>query len=769
MNRRTLFLISVFSLAALATRSVAQDFPSPWEGEISGNNVNVRSGEGTRYYATGKLNAGDRVLVLGESNGWYKILPPEGSFSYIDKAAVERHTNDIGSVSREKAYVRAGSHVSRRKSRTQVILGKGDPVVILGEADGFYKIEPPKRASLFVAKQFVNPVAEGKDAGLVKRYSAADWKKAGDSTSDSEASQTPDLPDTPESGAGAVATINPVQPTNPARIEPRIAASSTDTQAPVPPVRNDVRQPPTIHANRPIESNTGTTGSTLVLSANNGTTATTTDAPTYDSSHRDDVDSSSTHVVNEFTQPRPPNDRYRNQYSDSQQSELTPADRRPPADIPDWARDNDSNRQSESRVAVRSTTSERRDVSDDRPVETRGDDSNWQAAYRSENTNRSTMGTMVEITPGTSNAPVASNRRTSPATVQADPPTTYGATPSSGTNIVTYTRPDTLTLNATSPASNTPVAANTPTTIVDSSNSFPAEDPAPYHETYASSSTTEYSTSDTTAYVQPTTQSEFQYPAPSSPPPQIPIDPNSGPYAAKLVQIETDLHAIMDLPVERRPYPQLIERYNEIAVQSSERVPSEYATIRIEQVKGLERVRRLAVRYASDRQGLQHFSRRMDEERTEIRNAQTRVTGGGVGGAFEYEGTLMRSYAFAPEKRRYRLVDPGTQSTIIYVDIPVDVAANPDTLTGKRVGIQIRSRQYSDAAQIPIVEAADVIDLSTPNTKYRSIPAPQVRNSGDFSNPANTQVHNPNPLMNEPIARERSVSGTMDEVERTES
>ncbi len=768
MNRRTLFLISVFSLAALATRSVAQDFPSPWEGEISGNDVNVRSGEGTRYYATGKLDAGDRVLVLGESNGWYKILPPDGSFSYIDKAAVERHTNDIGSVSREKAYVRAGSHVSRRKSRTQVILGKGDPVVILGEADGFYKIEPPKRASLFVAKQFVNPVADGKDAGLVKRYSAADWKKAGDSASDSEAAQTPDLPDTPESDAGAVATINPAQPTNPTQFEPRIAAPTTDARPIETPVRNDVRQSPTIQANRPIETNTGATDSTLVLTANNGTNATTTDAPTYDSSHRDDVDSNSTLVVNEFTQPRPANDRYRIEYSDSQQSDLTPADRRPPADIPDWARDNDSNRNTASRVAVQSTTSERRDTTDDRPDETRGDDLNRQAAYRSENASRSTIGTMVEITPGAGHAPVASNWR-APETVRANPPATIGTTQSNGTNIVAYARPDTLTLNASSTTSNTPVAANTPTTIVDSSNSFPAEDSSRYRETYASSSTTEYSINDTTAYVQPTTQTDFQYPAPSSPPPQIPIDPNSGPYAAKLVQIETDLHAIMDLPVERRPYPQLIERYNEIAVQSSERVPSEYATIRIEQVKGLERVRRLAVRYASDRQGLQHFSRRMDEERSEIRNAQTRVTGGGVGGAFEYEGTLMRSYAFAPEKRRYRLVDPGTQSTIIYVDIPVDVAANPDTLTGKSVGIRIRSRQYSDAAQIPIVEAADVVDLSTPNTKYRSIPAPQVRNSGDFSNPANTHVHNPNPLMNEPIARERSGSGTMDEVERTES
>ncbi|HRW55483.1 MAG TPA: hypothetical protein P5081_21630, partial [Phycisphaerae bacterium] len=418
------------------------------------------------------------------------------------------------------------------------------------------------------------------------------------------------------------------------------------------------------------------------------------------------------------------------------------------------------------------------------------------------------MGVMVEVSPG------ASTNRPAPATNWNQPTTTgsaqYAAAPAqtnttTGAGIVNYNRPDpnTLTLNATNasapasttttprPVANTPIASNqpiaastthAPRTIVDPRNSHPA---APMDSGYTtttqspgvttsdtyyinSESTTTYASNTPVQGTQPAGQGDFTYPTPSTPPPEVPIDPASGPYAAKLVSLEGDLHAIMELPVQQRPYEQLIARYEEISIQSGERVPAEYAAIRIDQLKALERVRRLAVRYASDHDGLEHFSRRMEEERAEIRSAQQTTTTI-EGGAFEYEGLLMRSYAFSPEKRRYRLVDPGTQSTIIYVDIPVAVYGNPDALNGKRVGIRVNRREYSDAAQIPIVEAASIVDLTAPPTKYQTIPGPQARKNGDFSNPANTGRDNPNPLMNAPMAREHSEPAPMGEMKRIES
>ncbi|MCA9254709.1 MAG: hypothetical protein KDA33_03685, partial [Phycisphaerales bacterium] len=496
--------------------------------------------------------------------------------------------------------------------------------------------------------------------------------------------------------------------------------------------------------------------------------------------------------------------------------ELAPADRRPPAQLPDWARDGGATRTKSSTTEVRQYNT----TTGGAPIEPAANPDRG-STYAARTTGATTaqpgattMGVMVEVSSG------AATNRPAPATNWNPPATTgtthYAAAPTTtntttGAGIVEYNRPDptTLTLNATNSsvpssttttprpvantpiASNQPIAANTthaPRTIVDPRNSHPAAPMGSGYTTDSGYTTTTQSpgvtTSDTyyinsestTAYASntpvqnaPTTgQGDFAYPTPSTPPPEVPIDPATGPYAAKLVTLEGDLHAIMDLPVQQRPYEQLIARYEEISIQSGERVPAEYAAIRIDQLKALERVRRLAVRYASDHDGLEHFSRRMEEERAEIRSAQQTTTTI-QGGAFEYEGLLMRSYAFSPEKRRYRLVDPGTQSTIIYVDIPVAVYGNPDALNGKRVGIRVNRREYSDAAQIPIVEAASIVDLTAPPTKYQTIPGPQARKNADFSNPANTGRDNPNPLMNAPMAREHSESAPMGEMTRIES
>lgn len=819
MTRRIYSILSALCFAMASATSFAQTSVFPWEGEVSGNNVNVRSGEGTRYYATCKLAAGDRVLVLGESNGWYKILPPPTSFSYIDKNAVERHTNDIGSVSRDKAYVRAGSHISRRKSRTQVILGMGDPVVILGEVDGFYKIEPPKRAVLFVAREFVTPVAADRETGLVSRYSAADWTKAGSADAVADAAMTPDLPDDAEpTQVNSIATppeaaprttdsntkvINSTEHGQPAMRTPEHAATTPATTT------------PPIHANRPIETpaiRQEPRNSTLVLTPTN--TSTTPPRSTSNSFADSDRSSNSqpTRVIynNEPTEyDSTTNESYG---TPQERPELVPADRRPPAQLPEWARDADGNATTSSRVTSReySTTSSRTPSGDSAPS-TGGTNATYTSPTRVATTQQpggSRMGTMVEITSGAANRPAATTwNEPAPTATNSDTPPSSSTT---GTGIVAYDRPshsDTLTLNASnandlanSPsartavsapiASNTAVSGNTtqmPVTIVDTRNSHPAGPTSGSYSEPANSYSSTTSTTDTyyinssdsatnTAYASnnatqsapPANQANVTYATPSSPPPEVPIDPNAGPYAARLVALEGDLHGVMEMPVQQRPYEQLIARYEEIAIQSSERVPSEYAAIRIDQLKALERVRRLAVRYASDHDGIEHFSRRMDEERAEIRSAQGNAAIA-AGGAFEYEGQLMRSYAFSPEKRRYRLVDPGTQSTIIYVDIPASVEANPDTLTGKRVGIRIGRRQYSEAAQIPIVEAASIVDLTSPPTKYQPIPAPQVRNSGDFSNPVNTGGDHPNPLMNASVARERREPATMGEMVQIES
>ena len=60
---------------------------------MTGNDVHVRSGPGSNYYPTTRLQSGDRMQVRGEQFGWLKIDPPPGSFSYVDMTLV-RKTDD---------------------------------------------------------------------------------------------------------------------------------------------------------------------------------------------------------------------------------------------------------------------------------------------------------------------------------------------------------------------------------------------------------------------------------------------------------------------------------------------------------------------------------------------------------------------------------------------------------------------------------------------------------------------------------------------------
>src|SRR5437870_10093343 len=52
-------------------------------GVVNSNAVYVRSGPGENYYATLKLEKGAQVTVVGLKFDWLKIVPPDGSFSYV--------------------------------------------------------------------------------------------------------------------------------------------------------------------------------------------------------------------------------------------------------------------------------------------------------------------------------------------------------------------------------------------------------------------------------------------------------------------------------------------------------------------------------------------------------------------------------------------------------------------------------------------------------------------------------------------------------------
>lgn len=135
--------------------------PVQFRGEVTGNDVYVRSGPGEGYYATTKVNRGDQLTVVGIRFGWLKVMPPAGSFSYIPQVWVERSGDgSVGRVTKDGTPVRAGSQLNEMKGTEQTTLNANDRVVILNTKDEYFMIQPPAGAYLYISKDYVRPIQQ---------------------------------------------------------------------------------------------------------------------------------------------------------------------------------------------------------------------------------------------------------------------------------------------------------------------------------------------------------------------------------------------------------------------------------------------------------------------------------------------------------------------------------------------------------------------------------------------------------------------------------
>jgi hypothetical protein len=137
---------------ALAARA-EDDFP--YHAYVAVDGAEVVSGPGQRYYATDRLALGAKIEVYREeASGWLAIRPPQGSFSWVDAAAIERDEEDeaLGRVT-EPTPAWIGTAAERvSEHRQHVTLKEGEVVKIIGEKqvasdegeeETWLKISPP--------------------------------------------------------------------------------------------------------------------------------------------------------------------------------------------------------------------------------------------------------------------------------------------------------------------------------------------------------------------------------------------------------------------------------------------------------------------------------------------------------------------------------------------------------------------------------------------------------------------------------------------------
>jgi uncharacterized protein YraI len=94
-----LLIGSLAALLSCSAPALAQVYPQ--EVSIVLPNVEVRSGPSAKFYATGELRQGERVIVVRECKddpGWLEIKPPPGSFSWVNAKHVKVVTSAYATV-----------------------------------------------------------------------------------------------------------------------------------------------------------------------------------------------------------------------------------------------------------------------------------------------------------------------------------------------------------------------------------------------------------------------------------------------------------------------------------------------------------------------------------------------------------------------------------------------------------------------------------------------------------------------------------------------
>lgn len=155
--RGPVYLFSRFTAALLVLAGIAANAPhaAAYEGVITADTIEVRSGAGRAYYPVGTLQRGDRVQVETELFGWFQIRCPEGVFSYVEQKNVNaKGDGSRGEINTDRTSVYA-AHADTGKSpaesyRKLLDLERGDVVQIVGTVDNYYKIIPPQTAFVFL-------------------------------------------------------------------------------------------------------------------------------------------------------------------------------------------------------------------------------------------------------------------------------------------------------------------------------------------------------------------------------------------------------------------------------------------------------------------------------------------------------------------------------------------------------------------------------------------------------------------------------------------
>ncbi|MBU0467652.1 MAG: SH3 domain-containing protein [Candidatus Omnitrophica bacterium] len=94
----------------VSAASVQEFFP--FLGEVTSEKVNIRAGQSVNFENLCFVNNGDKLVVLERDYSWYKVMLPEKADNFISSKYVELIESDFGEIVGDHVNIRSKSNTS---------------------------------------------------------------------------------------------------------------------------------------------------------------------------------------------------------------------------------------------------------------------------------------------------------------------------------------------------------------------------------------------------------------------------------------------------------------------------------------------------------------------------------------------------------------------------------------------------------------------------------------------------------------------------------
>lgn len=150
----SVILAAVF-FSVFASTGGAQNFP--YVAEVSADKVRIRAGQNENFEELGLVGLGDKVVVVAESYGWFKIKLPVSGQGYVHASLVQELGGGEGLIKGNRVNVRA-----RPRINTSIIgsLDRGTAVLLQERKDDWFRIQPVEGCFGWIKGSFLKFVSQ---------------------------------------------------------------------------------------------------------------------------------------------------------------------------------------------------------------------------------------------------------------------------------------------------------------------------------------------------------------------------------------------------------------------------------------------------------------------------------------------------------------------------------------------------------------------------------------------------------------------------------